>query len=330
MHKEEVIIRILGKALEFLAQEEVTNLRSILEEELYNYEVQPISTAIIPYESIDEKLMLFLVTKTLKGLSVITLNSYRQHLKRFSMSTPKKVENIDAMDIKMYLAKCIKSGLKKSSIATETWILRSFFTWLENENYIVKSPMRKIETVKKEKRIRISLTPEELEKLRLACKTLRETAMVEFFYSTGCRLDEVCKLNISDIDWNSKSLHVIGKGDSERIVYLNAKAKVHLKRYLDSRLDSNIALFVGERKPYRRLGHRAFQTDFHDLGIIAGITKSVHPHIMRHTMATVAVNNGASLQSVKNMLGHESVSTTEIYADLNTDEIQISHRKYVS
>ena len=330
MLKEDIIIRVLGKALDFLAQDEAVKLRSILEEELYNYEVVPTSTAIIPYEGIPEKLMLFMISKKLEGLSESTLKSYSQHLVRFSQSVHKKIEDIDTMDIRMYLAKCTQRGLKNSSILTEMNILRSFFSWLEKEDHILKSPMGKIKSIKKEKRIRKSLTPEELENLRVACKTPREIAMVEFFYSTGCRLDEVSKLNIEDIDWSQGKVQVIGKGDKERTVFLNAKAKVHLKKYLKSRNDTNEALFVSERKPHNRLGHRAFQKDFNRLGILAGITKSVHPHLLRHTTATIMVNNGANLQSVQKLLGHTDASTTQIYADLNTDEVQISHRKYAS
>ena len=215
MLKEDIIIRILGKALDFLAQDEVIQLRSVLEEELYNYEIQPICNALVPYEGIPEKLMLFLISKKLEGLSLNTLKAYSQHLTRFSRAIHKKIEDIDVMDIRMYLAQCSQRGLKNSSILTEMNILRSFFTWLENEDHIIKSPMNKIKSIKKAGRTRKSLTQEELENLRLVSKTPREKAMVEFFYSTGCRLDEVSKLNKSDIDWNRDKLQVIGKGNQE-------------------------------------------------------------------------------------------------------------------
>lgn len=158
----------------------------------------------------------------------------------------------------------------------------------------------------------------------------REKAMVEFFYSTGCRLDEVYKLDKQDIDWNRGAVNVIGKGDKERTVYLNAKAKVHLWKYLETRTDKNEALFVSERAPHKRLGHRAFQMDFNALGKAAGIIKPVHPHLLRHTMATIAVNNGANIQTVQRMLGHTDPATTQIYAELNNDEIQMNHKRYVS
>jgi len=330
MLKEDIIIRILGKSMEFLAQDQAVRLRTIIEEELYNFDIQPNSTAIVPYEGVSEKLMLFLIAKKLEGLAQHSLKSYSRQLTKFSKSVHKKLEEIDTMDIRMYLIQCTQRGLKNSSILTEMNVLRSFFSWLENEDYIAKSPMRKIKSIKKENRIRKSLTQEELENLRLSCKTLREKSMLEFFYSTGCRLDEVSKLNKVDIDWSQGCLQVIGKGDKERTVFLNAKAKVHLKKYLASRKDNNEALFVSARDPHSRLGHRAFQIDFNKLGKLAGITKSVHPHLLRHTTATIAVNNGASLQSVQKMLGHSNPSTTLIYADLNIEEVQMSHKRCVS
>lgn len=330
MLKEDVIIRILSKAVDLLTQEGAVQLREILEDELYNYDLQPVENSIVPYEGIPEKLILFITTKKLEGLSPKTLKSYSLHLTRFSKIVKKRYEDIDVMDIRRYLAQYSQTGVKNSTLNTEMTILRSFFSWLENEDYIIKSPLRKVKPTKKEKRIRKALSQEEMEVLRMACKSKRDKAMVEFFYSTGCRLDEVYKLNKQDIDWNRSQCNVIGKGNKERTVFLNARAKVHLWKYIESRKDKNEALFVGSRLPFERLGHRGYQKIFNELGERAGITKSVHPHLLRHTTATTAVNNGASIQSVQRMLGHTDPATTQIYADLNTEEIQLNHKKYVS
>ncbi len=330
MLKEDVIIRILSKAVVFLTQDESIKLKNIIEEELYNYELKQIEKSIVPYEGISEKVILFITAKKLEGLSKTTLKSYSHHLLRFSETIQKRIEDIDTMDIRRYLAQYSSTGIKNTTFNTEISILRSFFSWLETEDYIVKSPMRKIKSTKKEKRIRKSLSPEELEMLRLGCSTQREKALVEFFYSTGCRLDEVYKLNRNDIDWNKETVNVIGKGNKERTVFLNAKAKVHLWKYLESRNDKNEALFVISRNPFTRLGHRGYQKIFNKLGKRVGIIKSVHPHLLRHTTATAAVNNGASIQSVQKILGHNNPATTQIYADLNIEEIQMNHRKYVS
>lgn len=330
MLKEDVIIRILSKAIEFLAQDAAVRLRSIIEEELYNYDLRPAENSIIPFEGIPEKLILFITTKKLEGLSINTLKSYTLHLKRFAKIVQKRIEDITVMDIRRYLSQYAASGVKNSTLNTEMTILRSFFNWLEAEDYIIKSPMRKIKPIKKEKRIRKALTPEEMEVLRITCKNKREKAIVEFFFSTGCRLDEVYKLNKQDIDWSRCMVNVIGKGDKERTVFINARAKVHLWNYLESRKDKSEALFVGTKLPFERLGHRGYQRIFNDIGERAGITKSVHPHLMRHTTATTAVNNGASIQSVQMMLGHSDPATTTLYAHLNTEEVQMSHKKYVS
>ncbi len=330
MLKEDVIIRILSKAVDLLTQDAAVQLRDIIEEELHNYDLQPAEYAIVPYEGIPEKLILFLTTKKLEGLSPRTLKSYTLHLTRFSKIIQKRLEDISVIDIRRYLAQYSTTGVKKSTLNTEMSILRSFFNWLESEDYIVKSPLRKIKPTKKEKRIRKALTPEEMEMLRMSCEDKRDKALVEFFYSTGCRLDEVSKLNKQDIDWSRGLVNVIGKGDKERVVFLNAKAKVHLWNYIESRHDKNESLFVGSKLPFERLGHRAYQRIFNELGLRAGITKSVHPHLMRHTTATTAVNNGASIQSVQLMLGHTDPATTTLYAHLNTDEVQISHKKFVS
>jgi len=327
--KEELIIKVLDRAMEFLTQDQARCLRTILEEELYNYDVNPTSTALVPIQAMPEKILLYLASKKLDGLSQNTLMSYKRQLLKFARIIQKDIDQINAMDIRMYLAVCTKSGIKNSTLATIISVLKSFFTWLENEEYILKSPMRKIKTTKVEKRVRKALTPEELELLRVACQTQREKALVEFFYSTGCRLDEVYKLNKLDIDWNTGTVMVIGKGNKERPVFLNAKAKIHLKKYLSLREDNNAALFVGEREPHERLGRRAIQKVFSTLGKRAGIQKRVYPHLLRHTTATSMLNNGASLAEVQNYLGHNSPATTQIYAQLNTEAIQQSHKKHL-
>lgn len=330
MCSEEIVINILGKTYDFLNQQQVLQLKYILEDELYNYEIQPKTTDIVVYEGIHEKLALFLVSKKIEGLSLATLKSYKWHLTRFGKYINKKVEDIDTMDVRKYLAICIQSGLKKSSMATETWILRSFFSWLRREDYIVKSPMDKIAPTKKAKRLKEFLTQEELEQLRIACKTLRQKAMLNVFYSTGARLSEICALNISDIDWNNNKINVIGKGDSQRTCFLNAKAKIHLNNYLKSRTDNDEALFVGERFPHKRLGQRGFQVEFNKLGINANINKSVYAHRLRNLFATTSIQNGCSLQSVQKMMGHASPDTTLIYVNQNMDDIQTAHRRCVN
>lgn len=328
--KEEIIIRILDKAYDFLLPDQIQQLRTILDEEFYELDITKACTALALTNNMAGIIKLYLAAKKLEGLSQKTIKNYFLILRDFSGVIYKDIDQIDSMDVRMYLAKCSKRGIKNSTLATIMSTLRSFFAWLENEDYIEKSPMRKIKAIKVEKRFRKALTQEELEMLRLACKTPREKAMVEFFYSTGCRLDEVYQLNKADIDWNTNSCLVIGKGNKERKVFINAKAKVHLWLYLDSRKDNNEALFVCDRRPHGRMGKRSLEVEFGKLGAKAGLMKKVHPHILRHSMATALLNNGASLMEVQRILGHDDPATTLIYTSLNSDDIQTAHRKHLA
>lgn len=327
--KDEIIIRVLDRASSFLTAELVQELRGVLEEELYHCVISPACTELTVLNDMPSKVILFLASKKLDGCSPKTLDNYGRILKMFCSVITKDVEQIDSMDIRRYLALYSKRGVKNTTMATHISALKSFFGWLENEEYVTKSPMRKIKNIKTEKRIRKALTREEMELLRDACRTHQERAVVEFFYSTGCRLDEVYKLNISDIDWAGGKAMVIGKGNKERTVYLNARAIVQLKKYIASRSDNNPALIVGIRRPHDRLSHRGIQRIFTELGKRAGITKPVHPHLLRHTTATVMLQNGASMAEVQHLLGHDNPATTQIYAEMDTQAIKMSHLKHV-
>ena len=327
--KEEFILKVLEQAMAFVTNDQARQLRVVLENELYQYDLQQTTLSLVPVNNIMDKVKLYLACKKLDGLSESTLNSYRRILYKFSRVMQKDLETIDVMDIRVYLAMHTKSGLKNSSIATLISVLKSFFVWLENEEYLKKSPMRKIRNIKTNKYIRKALTPEELEMLRDACLSQRDKAIVEFFYSTGCRLDEAQQLDKKHIDWSTGKITVLGKGKKERIVFLNAKSKVHLWKYIELRSDNNDALFVCERQPHGKLGRRTFQTIFNELGKRAGINKDVYPHLMRHTMATNMLNNGASLAEVQKYLGHTSPASTQIYAQLDNEVMQQSHKKHV-
>lgn len=327
--KEELIIKVLTRASNFLSSEQVQNLRLVLDEELYHYTITTECTALVVIENMPGKVMLFLAAKKLDGMSMNTIKNYSIILRRFCNTVHKDIEQINSMDIRMFLALRSKDGLKNSSLASTIAALKSFFTWLENEDYIPKSPMRKIKNTKVEKRLRKALTREELEMLRDATRTLREKALIEFFYSAGCRLDEAYKLNITDIDWANGKTMVIGKGNKERPVFLNARCQLHLKKYLHSRKDNCEALFVGERLPHGRLGRRAIEKVFTELGVRSGITKRVYPHLLRHTTATNMLQGGATLSEVQNYLGHDSPATTQVYTQVSTDAIKQSHLKHV-
>ena len=329
MKNEEIIIRIVG-GLEsdypnLLDQQKVKRL---IEEVLYDYEIHDKTKALVPHNDISSKITLFLASKKIDGISNTTLKSYYLQLTKFSNFMQKNLEDIDSMDIRMYLAYYMKTGVKNSTIATATWILKSFFSWLEIEEYISKNPMIKIKQIKVENTVREGLSHEEIEKIRDNFEDSRSKGLFEFFYSTGCRLDEVVKLNRKDIDWNRLCVKVLGKGNKERFVYLNATAKYHLEKYLESRTDDCEALFATKRNPIKRMGNRAIQREFGKMGKLAEINRKVFPHLIRHSMATTLVNMGVELTSVQKLLGHENASTTQRYGKLCDQNAENEFRKH--
>lgn len=328
--KEELIIKVLDKASNFISESQIMELRLILEEELYKYDLQPATTALVLTNSMPEKIMLFLASKKLDGRAGTTLESYQRYLVQFGRFIQKEPQDITTMDVRMFLSTFAKRDVKNTTLATVIFTLKSFFAWLHAEEYITRNPMVKIQATKKDRHLRKALSREELEMLRVACETDRDRAMLEFLYSTGCRLDEVVKLNKDDIGWNDDSVKVLGKGDKERIVYLNAKAKVHVWRYISGRKDDNEALFVSSKKPFDRMGNRGFEKIFSGLGKKAGLKQNVFPHLIRHTTATHMLQNGASLMEVQEYLGHDSPATTQIYAKLDREAVRISHKKHLA
>jgi integrase/recombinase XerD len=217
------------------------------------------------------------------------------------------------MDLRMFLSQRCK-GMKSSSINAQISILKSFFGWLQMEEYIPKNPTLILKQTKEPKRVRRAMTDEEVELLKQACITEREKALIEFLISTGCRLSEVVKINKEDINWHEMSLFVIGKGDKERKVYFNIKAKILLKKYLESRNDCNSALFVTIRE-VDKIAERA------------GFEKSIFPHLFRHSFATQKLNSGMPLPVLQHIMGHESPATTQIYAELSEENILHEYKK---
>ena len=325
--QEQIFIRVLDKASSFIQHEDIIRLRRIMDEEFFGFTVTTECRELVPTSNIEGRIRLFLATLKLEGKAPGTLKNYASILSKFFMAIQKDVEQVNSMDIRMFMSIKANEGLKDNTLNGLLTAIKSFFAWLTNEEYISKNPAMKIKTIKVEKKVRDALTREELEMLRDACQTLRETAILEFFYSTGCRLDEVQQLNLSKINWNNRSMVVMGKGRKERIVYLNERAFYHLNKYLQSRNDDTDAVFVSERKPHARLGRRAIEKVFSNMGKIARIKKPVFPHLLRHTTATNMVQGGATLQDVQRYLGHHNLNTTQVYVDMCQDAVQASHKK---
>ncbi|SHH35969.1 integrase/recombinase XerD [Clostridium grantii DSM 8605] len=280
---EEVIIKILGKTDLNLTDQ--LKLRGVIEEVLYLYDVTTKETSLI-VSDLYEKIHYYIAIKRLDGLSQRTLDNYINVLTCFSDKINKPVSSINTADIRMYLAWKSKT-IKNTSLNTIRSVLKSFFNWLQREEYIQKNPMDKINTIKVSKRLREALTDEELELLRSACITDREKALVEFAYSTGCRLSEIRDVNVEDINWSEMSLRVIGKGDKERKVYFSVKAKLLLKNYLQSRKGESNALFIATKGSFARLGNRSIQKEISNVASRTKINKAIYPHLLRHTFATL-------------------------------------------
>lgn len=279
------------------------------------------------HPDLEEKIKLYLAAKKLEGLSSTTLEGYKIELRILAKHVRKRTTDITAADVRVYLAQF--EHLKLSSLSKRLSVLKSFFSWLTSEELILRDPTVKIKPPKKEKRLPKALSIEELEMLRESCRTVRQRAFLEVLYATGCRLSEVHDLNKSDINYQAMSTNVIGKGDKERSVYLSFKALFHLKKYLKERDDNVDALMATERKPYRRLSKRGIQREIGIIAKNAGLDKKVSPHTLRHTFATLTLNNGADIVAVQHLLGHSSPSTTQTYAVLSDERKREQHKKYL-
>ncbi|MBS1968704.1 MAG: tyrosine-type recombinase/integrase [Bdellovibrionales bacterium] len=279
------------------------------------------------HPDLDDKITLFLSAKKLEGLAAATLEGYQRDLNVFAQHIKKRTDDITTADIRNHMGTF--PHLKMSSLGRKLTVFKSFFGWLTAEDYLMRDPAKKLKTPKKEKRLPKSLSIEELELLRESCKTNRQRAFLEILYATGCRLAEIQQLNRNDIDYHAKSCKVIGKGDKEREVYFSYKAMYHLEKYLRSRTDDNDALMVSERKPHGRLSKRSIQREITLLAQQAGLEKRVTPHTLRHTFATLTLNNGADITAVQALLGHSNPATTQIYAQLTQEKKREQHKKFL-
>ncbi|WP_088187532.1 site-specific tyrosine recombinase/integron integrase [Desulfosporosinus sp. FKA] len=317
---------LLKQIIDIYSKENSHELRESLSSILSQYDIKP---AMIPngHPDLKQKINLFLDGKRLEGLSSSTLNDYALELKIFAQYIHKATNDITTGDIRGYLGEF--EHLKPSSLSKKLSVLKSMLGWLASEDIIRKDPTAKIKPPKKEQRVPKALTIEELEMIRESCITPRERALIEVYYATGARLSEVQRLNREDIDWQTMSARVIGKGNKERTVYFSFKASYHLKKYLMRRLDEVPALFTTERQPFRRLSNRGIQRAIGIIAARSGVKKNVHPHIFRHTFATLMLNNGADLVAVQGLLGHTDPATTQIYAQITDEKRKQAYKQYL-
>lgn len=279
----------------------------------------------------DEQLIAsFISSKRVEGCSEKTLKYYSCTLKSVLYGISKSIRDITTNDIRNFLAEYHQThSVSKVTIDNVRRILSSFFSWLEDEDHILKSPVRRIKKVKTSKIVKEVYSDEALEIMRDNCDNLRDLAMIDMLSSTGMRVGELVNLNIADIDFNNRECIVLGKGDKERIVYFDARTKVHLRNYLDSRMDDNPALFVTLIKPFERLMISGVEIRLRELGRKLSISR-VHPHKFRRTLATRAIDKGMPIEQVQQLLGHQKIDTTLEYAMVNQNNVKISHRKFIA
>lgn len=296
-----------------------------------DFEIRKKETALTVYQSyLPECYQVYFVTRKIEGTSMKTLELYDLYLQDFFLSVNKDIKEISTNDIRVYLYQVQKQrNLSNRTLDSRRSAIHAFFEWAANEEYVNRNPCRNIKNIKYERRKREPLTAIEMEKLRNACQTIRDKALIEFMYSTGCRVTEIEKMNINDVDFDKKEVKLFGKGDKHRVSYLNAKAELALLNYLGTRKDNNNALFVGERKPHGRLMKSAIEKRVRQLGEIAGLKRRIYPHLIRHTTATDALDHGMPVEEIQQMLGHVSIATTMIYADVSEKNTKMNHRKCI-
>ena len=325
--KEQLISQVQQQMLPYLNNEQLSKLRAAMEYCLHGLEI---TAADQPQEQeLPNAVAAFIAAKRIEGCSEKTLTYYRKTIEAMTEGIGKTPRQITTGDIRQYLtAYQVQRKSSKVTIDNIRRILATFYSWLEDEDYIVKSPVRRIHKVKTAKVIKDTYTDEALELMRDNCGTLRDLAIIDLLASSGMRVGEMVALNRDDINFNERECVVFGKGSKQRLVYFDARTKIHLYNYLDSRTDSDPALFVTLRAPFQRLQIGGVEVRLRELGKRLLIPK-VHPHKFRRTLATSAIDKGMPIEQVQQLLGHQKIDTTMHYAMVKQQNVKLAHRKYI-
>ena len=325
--KQNLMNEVIQGMLPFLNNGQMERLQEVLQHTLFNYKVvENDSNKELSEQNLVE---LFLAAKRIEGCSEKSLKYYESTILALLDDLDKNVKHIVTDDIRTYLTEYqARKQSSKVTIDNIRRILSSFFSWLEDEDYILKSPVRRIHKVKTGTNIKETYTDEALELMRDNCTELRDLAIIDMLASTGMRVGEMVLLNREDINFNERECVVFGKGDKERIVYFDARTKIHLLNYLNSRNDDNPALFVSLQKPYNRLQISGVEVRLRQYGKRLGLNK-VHPHKFRRTLATMAIDKGMPIEQLQQLLGHRRIDTTLQYAMVKQSNVKIAHRKYI-
>lgn len=327
--KTKIITNIQNQMKSFLNQDQFLKLTKVLLNSFKDIDVLS-QNCQFSEKGNGTLLELFLSAKHVEGCSDKTIVYYKSTIEKMFVEIDKRVENITTDDLRYYLAKHKKErNSSKITIDNIRRIFSSFFSWLEDEDYILKNPVRRIRKVKTGRVVKEVLSDEDLEILRDNCDEIRDLALIELLISTGIRVGELVRLNIEDIDFYERECVVFGKGESEREVYFDARTKIHLIKYLKQRNDDNSALFVSLRSPHTRLTINGVEKALRKLGLKSGVNK-VHPHKFRRTMATGAIDKGMPIEQVQKLLGHIQIDTTMRYAMVTQSNVKFAHRKFIA
>ena len=321
---EDKIVTILNEMSEYLSIAQMKKLQEVM--------LEAFSGKIEKQKQISnqEYLRMFLDAKTIEGCSNRTIQYYCATIEKMLSVMNQPIRKITAEDMRIYLSRYQEwNGCSKVTVDNVRRNISIFFSWLEEENYILKSPMRRIHKIKTNQQVKEVISDEDIEKLRDHCRCKRDLAMIDLLYSTGIRVGELVNLNISDVDFEARECVVFGKGGKERRVYFDAKSKLHLQKYIESRTDENEALFVSLDAPHNRLKISGVEIRIRMLGRSVNLSK-IHPHKFRRTMATRAIDKGMPIEQVQKILGHSQIDTTMQYAMVNQSNVKSSHRKYIS
>ena len=323
----EVISNIIKQLKGKFSEKDIRAIERVLYKNLKNKEIRDLVK--VQPQTNEEALACFISAKKVEGCSLKSLLYYQTTIKKMLLVLNKIYFTITTEDIRLYLSNYQETTkITKATIDNMRRIISSFFSWLENEDYILKSPARRIHKVKTGKVVKEVYTEESIELMRQNCKNKRDLAIIDMLYSTGMRVGELVRLNIADIDFAHKECIVLGKGNKQRKVYFDAKTKIHLQQYLKSRTDDNEALFVSQLSPYHRLKISGVEIALRKIGQKLNLNK-VHPHKFRRTLATKAIDKGMPIEQVQHLLGHTKIDTTLGYAMVDDENVRISHRKYL-
>ena len=328
--KQQLINNITQAMLQFLNNSQLAQLQKVLECEMARVEISGCVQLQEEIEQSNAKLLnLFLSAKRVEGCSEKTLKYYGTTIETMLIAIRKQVREINTGDLRSYLTNYQhEKNSSRVTIDNIRRILSSYFSWLEDEDYILKSPVRRIHKVKAATTIKETYTDEALEKMRDNCDNLRDLALIDMLASTGMRVGELVLLNREDINFAERECVVFGKGNKERMVYFDARTKIHLQNYIESRTDGNNALFVSLKAPYKRLKIGGIEFRLRKLGKDLDIPK-VHPHKFRRTLATMAIDKGMPIEQLQQLLGHKKIDTTLQYAMVKQSNVKIAHRKYI-